>query len=33
LKEMVLVRQSRLPVSPANKAQFERLMELAETKA
>lgn len=33
LKEMVLVRQSRLSVSPANKAQFDRLMELAETKA
>ena len=33
LKEMVLVRQSRLSVSPANKAQFDRLMELAGTKA
>jgi predicted RNA-binding protein with PUA-like domain len=33
LKEMVLVRQSRLSVSPASKIQFERLMELAETKA
>lgn len=33
LKEMVLVRQSRLSVSPLTQAQFERLMELAGTKA
>jgi predicted RNA-binding protein with PUA-like domain len=31
LREMVLVRQSRLSVSPLTKAQFERMMELAET--
>ena len=32
LKEMVLARQSRLSVSPVTKAQFERLLKLAETK-
>ena len=32
LREMVLVRQSRLSVSPLTKEQFERMMELAETK-
>jgi predicted RNA-binding protein with PUA-like domain len=32
LREMVLVRQSRLSVSPLNKEQFERMMELAGTK-
>jgi predicted RNA-binding protein with PUA-like domain len=32
LKEMVLVRQSRLSVSPLTKVQFERLLRLAETK-
>src|SRR5579863_3173135 len=32
LKDMVLVRQSRLSVSPLTEAQFERLMALAETK-
>jgi predicted RNA-binding protein with PUA-like domain len=32
LKEMVLAKQSRLSVSPVTKAQFDRLMELAETK-
>lgn len=29
LKEMVLAKQSRLSVSPVTKAQFDRLMELA----
>jgi hypothetical protein len=33
LKEMVLAKQSRLSVSPVTKAQFDRLLELAETKA
>jgi predicted RNA-binding protein with PUA-like domain len=33
LREMVLVRQSRLSVSPLTKEQFERVMELAETKS
>jgi len=33
LREMVLVRQSRLSVSPLTKEQFERMMELAETKS
>jgi predicted RNA-binding protein with PUA-like domain len=32
LKEMVLVKQSRLSVSPLAKTQFERLLQLAETK-
>jgi predicted RNA-binding protein with PUA-like domain len=32
LKEMVLAKQSRLSVSPVTKAQFERLLALAETK-
>jgi len=32
LKEMVLARQSRLSVSPVTKAQFDRLLLLAETK-
>ncbi len=32
LKEMVLAKQSRLSVSPVTKAQFERLLKLAETK-
>ena len=32
LKEMVVVKQSRLSVSPVTKAQFERLLQLAETK-
>jgi len=32
LSEMVLVKQSRLSVSPLTKAQFERLLQLAETK-
>lgn len=32
LKEMLLVRNSRLSVSPLNEKQFQRLMELAETK-
>ena len=32
LKEMVLARQSRLSVSPVTKAQFGRLLKLAETK-
>lgn len=31
--DMVLVKQSRLSVSPLKKAQFERILELAETKA
>jgi predicted RNA-binding protein with PUA-like domain len=33
LREMVLVRQSRLSVSPLTKEQFARMLELAETKA
>ncbi len=33
LKEMLLVRQSRLSVTPLTEAQFKRLLELAETKA
>jgi predicted RNA-binding protein with PUA-like domain len=33
LKEMVLAKQSRLSVSPVTKAQFERLLVLAETKS
>ena len=33
LKEMVLAKQSRLSVSPVTKAQFERLLRLAETKS
>jgi predicted RNA-binding protein with PUA-like domain len=33
LREMELVRQSRLSVSPVTAAQFERLLKLAETKA
>lgn len=32
LKEMVLAKQSRLSVSPVTKAQFARLLQLAETK-
>jgi predicted RNA-binding protein with PUA-like domain len=32
LREMVLVKQSRLSVSPMTKAQFEHLLELSETK-
>ncbi|MGH7953361.1 MAG: EVE domain-containing protein [Limisphaerales bacterium] len=32
LREMVLAKQSRLSVSPLTKAQFERLLQLAETK-
>jgi predicted RNA-binding protein with PUA-like domain len=32
LKEMVLAKQSRLSVSPVTKTQFERLLQLAETK-
>ena len=32
LKEMVLAKQSRLSVSPVTEAQFERMMQLAETK-
>ncbi|MGH7988839.1 MAG: EVE domain-containing protein [Limisphaerales bacterium] len=32
LREMVLVEQSRLSVSPVAKMQFERLLQLAETK-
>lgn len=32
LKEMVLAKQSRLSVSPVTKIQFERLLQLAETK-
>jgi predicted RNA-binding protein with PUA-like domain len=32
LKETVLAKQSRLSVSPVTKAQFERLLKLAETK-
>jgi predicted RNA-binding protein with PUA-like domain len=32
LKEMVLARQPRLSVSPVTKEQFDRLLELAETK-
>ena len=33
LKEMLLVRNSRLSVSPVTEAQFQRLLALAETKA
>ncbi len=33
LKDMALVRQSRLSVTPLTEAQFKRLLELAETKA
>ena len=33
LREMVLAKQSRLSVSPVTKAQFERLLQLAETKS
>ncbi len=33
LHDMVLVKQSRLSVSPLTKAQFERVLALAETKA
>ena len=33
LKEMFLVRNSRISVSPVTDVQFKRLMELAETKA
>jgi predicted RNA-binding protein with PUA-like domain len=33
LKEMKLVRQSRLSVTPLDEKQFKRLLELAETKA
>ena len=33
LKEMVLAKQSRLSVSPVTRAQFERLLKLAETKS
>jgi predicted RNA-binding protein with PUA-like domain len=32
LKEMVLAKQSRLSVSPVTKPQFEKLLQLAETK-
>jgi predicted RNA-binding protein with PUA-like domain len=32
LKEMEIVRQSRLSVSPVSREQFERLLKLAETK-
>ena len=32
LKEMILARQSRLSVSPVTKEQFDRLLQLAETK-
>jgi len=32
LKEMVLAKQSRLSVSPVTKVQFDRLLQLAETK-
>jgi predicted RNA-binding protein with PUA-like domain len=32
LREMVLAKQSRLSVSPLTKTQFERLLQLAETK-
>jgi predicted RNA-binding protein with PUA-like domain len=32
LKETILAKQSRLSVSPLTKAQFERLLQLAETK-
>ena len=32
LREMTLVKQSRLSVSPLNQAQFERMLELAETR-
>ena len=33
LKEMVLAKQSRLSVSPVTKEQFERLLDLAETRS
>jgi predicted RNA-binding protein with PUA-like domain len=33
LREMPLVRQSRLSVTPLTEAQFQRLLERAETKA
>jgi predicted RNA-binding protein with PUA-like domain len=33
LKEMVLAKQSRLSVSPVTRAQFDRLLQLAETKS
>lgn len=33
LKEMVLAKQSRLSVSPVTRLQFERLLQLAETKS
>ena len=33
LREMKLLRQSRLSVSPVTKAEFERVMELAKTRA
>ena len=32
LKEMVLAKQSRLSVSPVTKSQFDRLLQLADTK-
>jgi len=32
LKEMKLVRQSRLSVTPVSKAELDRILELAETK-
>jgi predicted RNA-binding protein with PUA-like domain len=32
LREMQIVRQSRLSVSPLSKAQFERMLQLAETR-
>jgi predicted RNA-binding protein with PUA-like domain len=32
LREMILAKQPRLSVSPVTKAQFDRLLELAETK-
>lgn len=32
LKEMVLAKQSRLSVSPVTKSQFDKLLQLAETK-
>lgn len=33
LKDMLLVRQSRLSVTPLTEAQFQRMLELADTKA
>jgi len=33
LKEMLLVRNSRLSVVPVSKAQFEKLLKLAKTSA